>query len=136
MRIAISLEDNNGLESSVSHHFGRCRYFALANMKGDEVQEFKVIENPFFAGHEPGMVPGFIHSQAADVMISGGMGRRAIDFFQQYGIKPVTGGSGTVQTVLNEYLGGRMTVAEPCRESIEHAHHGHDDDFHNEERRH
>ncbi len=130
MRIAISVEDNNGFDSIVSHHFGRCRYFVLADVEGEEVQEIQVIENPFFAGHEPGMVPGFIHSQEADVMISGGMGRRAIDFFQQYGIKPATGGSGTVQTVLNEYLGGGMTLAEPCRESIEHAHHDHDGDHH------
>ena len=60
----------------------------------------------------------------SDVMISGGMGRRAIDFFQQYGIKPATGGSGTVQVVLNKYLGGGMTLAEPCKESIKHAHEG------------
>ena len=135
MRIAISVEDSNGMDSLVSHHFGRCRYFALADVKGDELQEFKVIENPFFAGHEPGMVPGFIHGQAAGVMISGGMGRRAIDFFQQYGITPVTGGSGTVQTVLNEYLGGRMTLAEPCRESIEHADSGQDSLHHHEQGR-
>ncbi len=124
MRIAISVEDNNGFDSVVSHHFGRCRYFVLADVEGEEVQEIQVIENPFFAGHEPGMVPEFIHNQGADVMISGGMGRRAIDFFQQYGIKPATGGSGTVQLVLNKYLGGGMTLAEPCRESIKHAHEG------------
>jgi predicted Fe-Mo cluster-binding NifX family protein len=120
MRIAVSAESDQGLESAVSHHFGRCPYFVIVEVVGTEVTEINVVQNPFFAGHEPGMVPGFIHDQGADVMLSGGMGRRAIDFFSQYGIKPATGASGTVRTALDQYLGGKMTLAEPCRESVEH----------------
>lgn len=55
-------------------------------------------------------------------MLSGGMGHKAIGFFQQYGIKPATGAHGSVRDTLEEYLGGHMTLAEPCRESVEHAH--------------
>jgi predicted Fe-Mo cluster-binding NifX family protein len=54
------------------------------------------------------------------------MGRRAIGFFEQYGIQAVTGASGTVRRSLEQYLGGALQSAEPCRESIEHAH-GHED---------
>jgi predicted Fe-Mo cluster-binding NifX family protein len=67
-------------------------------------------------------VPGFIQSQGADVMLAGGMGRRAIGFFQQYGIQAVTGASGTVRHALEQYLGGALQGAAPCRESIAHAH--------------
>ena len=123
MKIAISVEDRNGLESTVSHHFGRCPYFVIVDVEGTEVTAFQVIDNPFFAQHQPGMVPEFIHNQGAEVMISGGMGRRAIGFFQQYGITPATGGSGSVQAALENYLDGKMTIAEPCRESLKHAHH-------------
>ncbi len=122
MRIAISAENKDGLDSLVSHHFGRCPYFVIVDVEGEEVQQIQVIENPFFAGHQPGMVPEFIHNQGADVMLSGGMGHKAIGFFQQYGIKPVTGAHGNVRNTLEDYLGGRMTLAEPCRESVEHAH--------------
>ena len=55
-------------------------------------------------------------------MLAGGMGQRAIGFFQQYGIQAVTGASGTVRHALEQYLGGVLQGAEPCRESIEHAH--------------
>jgi hypothetical protein len=55
-------------------------------------------------------------------MLTGGMGRRAIAFFQQYGVQAVTGASGTVRHALERYLGGELRGAEPCRESIEHAH--------------
>ncbi len=59
---------------------------------------------------------------AVEVMVTGGMGRRAIGFFEQYGIEAVTGASGTVRYALERYLGGELRGVQPCRESIEHAH--------------
>ena len=120
MRIAISVETNNGLESVVSHHFGRCPYFVLVNVDDREVQDVQVIDNPYYEHHQPGMVPGFIHSQGAEVMISGGMGRRAIGFFQQLGIQTATGGSGTASVALESYLNGELSGAEPCRDGGRH----------------
>ena len=54
-------------------------------------------------------------------MLTGGMGRRALDFFAQYGIEPVTGASGTVRLALEQYLGGDLEGAAPCAQSQEHA---------------
>ena len=122
MRIAISAEENKGLESSVSHHFGRCPYFVIVDVEDTKVEKVEVIENPFFAGHEPGMVPGFINEQGVQVMLSGGMGRRAIAFFQQFDISPATGAHGTVQSTLDSYFRGDLQQAVPCRESIKHSH--------------
>jgi len=122
MRIAISVETNDGLESIVAHHFGRCPYFALVDLKETEVKNVQVIANPFYAGHQPGQVPGFIHEQKADVMLSGGMGGRAIQFFQGYGINTATGATGTVQTAVDAYLNNQLSGAAPCRESVEHGH--------------
>lgn len=122
MRIAVSIEDNRDLESTVAHHFGRCPFFALVDLEGNEVKAVQVIDNPFYNGHQPGQVPGFIHSQKADVMLSGGMGGRAIQFFEQYGIHAATGAAGTVRTALESYLGGGLTGAAPCKESVEHGH--------------
>jgi predicted Fe-Mo cluster-binding NifX family protein len=53
------------------------------------------------------------------------MGRRAMGFFQQYGIQPVTGASGTVQQTLHRYLNGELSDAQPCAESQRHHRHGH-----------
>ena len=121
MRIAISAEDTNGLDSVVSPHFGRCPHYILVDVEGQEVQAVQSVDNPYYGQHSPGMVPGFIHSQGANVMLTGGMGRRAIGFFEQYGIEAVTGASGTVRYALECYLGGTLYGAEPCRESQEHA---------------
>ena len=121
MRIAISADDPNGLDSVVSPHFGRCPYYILVDVEGQEVKDVRAVNNPYYGQHSPGMVPGFIHSQGVNVMLTGGMGRRAIGFFEQYGIEAVTGASGTVRHALESYLGGELRGAAPCRESIEHA---------------
>jgi predicted Fe-Mo cluster-binding NifX family protein len=123
MRVAISVEDSNGLNSRISHHFGRCPYFALVDLDGNDVQEVMIIDNPYYARHEPGMVPAFIREQGAQVMISGGMGRRAIAFFSEYGIQAATGAAGTVKLALDSYLRGELQGAAPCHESG----HGHGD---------
>ena len=122
MRIAISADDWNGLDSVVSPHFGRCPYYILVDVDGHEVEAVNAIDNPYYGQHSPGVVPGFIHSQGVNVMLTGGMGRRAIAFFEQFGIEAVTGASGTVRHALELYLGGQLRGVQPCRESIEHAH--------------
>ena len=129
MRIAVSLETNQGMESKVAHHFGRCPFFGLVEVDDKEIQSISVIDNPYYAGHQPGQVPGFIHEQNADVMLSGGMGGRAIQFFSQFGIKPATGALGTVESAVSSFLEGKLIEASSCAESKAHGHgHGHDHD--------
>jgi len=125
MRIAISSEEKNGLDSRISHHFGRCPSYILVDVDNEEIQAVQGIDNPFAQNHQPGMVPEYIHNQGANVMISGGMGGRAIDFFDQYGIQVATGADGTVRNTLDRYFKGELNGAQPCRESIEHHDHDH-----------
>ncbi len=122
MRVAVSVDNNNGLDSVVSPHFGRCPYFVLVDLEGREVKDVNTITNPYYGHHQPGQVPGFIHSQQADVMLTGGMGGRAIAFFEQFGVRAATGAYGTVRNALEQYLSGQLQGAEPCRESVEHGH--------------
>lgn len=122
MRIAISSEENNGLDGQVAQHFGRCPYFILVDLEGREMKQINTVDNPFYLQHQPGQVPEFVRSQEANVMLAGGMGHRAISFFEQYGIKAVTGASGTIRTALEQYLGGELEGAAPCKDSAEHGH--------------
>ncbi|MBC7227174.1 MAG: NifB/NifX family molybdenum-iron cluster-binding protein [Thermoflexales bacterium] len=122
MRIAISADDERGLESVVSPHFGRCPYFALVGLEGSQVKAVTTVSNPFYGNHQLGQVPAFIHRQGAEVMLTGGMSGRAVAFFRQHGIEPVTGAYGTVRNALEQYLGGRLQGAAPCAESVTHGH--------------
>jgi predicted Fe-Mo cluster-binding NifX family protein len=121
-KIAIAVLENNGLDAQVSPHFGRCPYFTLVDIVGQEVCTVETIANPYYPNHEPGQVPGFIHSLGAQVMLAGGMGGRAVAFFRQYGIEAATGAAGTVRESLAQYLGGDLQGAAPCKESVEHGH--------------
>jgi predicted Fe-Mo cluster-binding NifX family protein len=122
MRIAISADSRNGLDSVVSPHFGRCPYFILVEVDDHDVKEIREVENPFYGQHQPGQVPAFINSLGANVMLTGGMGGRAIMFFEQFGIEGVTGAYGTVRQSVERYLGGELKGAAPCKESQEHGH--------------
>ncbi len=133
MRIAISADNSNGLDSVVSPHFGRCPYFVLVDMEGQDVTAISAVNNPYYGNHRPGQVPAFIDSQGATVMLTGGMGHRAILFFDEFGIQPVTGAAGTVRQSLERYLGGALQGAAPCRESVEHAHEQNDGAYEKDE---
>ena len=124
IRIAISANDNNGIESTVSEHFGRCPYFIIVDVEENAIQSVQAIDNPYYANHAPGHVPEFIHRQGAGVMLTGGMGLRAVGFFEQYGIEVATGAAGTAQQAVQAYLAGKLRGASPCAESRRH--HGHD----------
>ena len=54
--------------------------------------------------------------QGVKVMIAGGMGGRAIQFFQQFGIEPITGATGTVSEALDLYLSGRLKGFSTCND--------------------
>jgi len=122
MRIAVSADNKQGLNSVISPHFGRCPHFVLVDVEDQEIHDVQSVDNPFYGNHEPGQVPAFIASLGANVMLTGGMGGRAIMYFQQYGIEGVTGAYGTVKQSVEHYLGGQLQGAAPCRESQEHGH--------------
>lgn len=122
MRIAISANDKNGLHSTISPHFGRCPYFIIVDVEDQKIEQVLQVENPYYKAHEPGQVPGFIEEQGADVMLTGGMGARAMQFFSQHGIEPVTGAMGTARMSLKQYLGGELEGAASCATSETHEH--------------
>lgn len=119
-RIAFASEDNTGLKAQMSMHFGRCPYYTFVNVEGAEIIGVEVVENPYFTNHTPGVVPHFINTQKANVMIAGGMGPRAIDIFQSVGIEVATGVGGQVENVLKAYLEGKVQGIEPCAHDHDH----------------
>lgn len=122
MRIAVSVGNDQGLDAPISPHFGRCPYFVVVEVDGQEIEKVETVINPYYPDHEPGQVPSFIQSLNASVMLSGGMGGRAVALFRQYGIEPATGASGTVREVVAQFLNGGLVGAAPCSDSGGHSH--------------
>ena len=122
MRIAVSAESKNGLLSPVSGHFGGSPCFVLADVEQGKVGAVQSVDNPFYPHHEPGQVPGFVASQGANVLLTGGMGARAFQFFQQAGVQAFTGASGTVAEAIQLYLSGQLQSSAACQGNHEHGH--------------
>ena len=113
-RIAFSCEDENGLKAEMSMHFGRCPFFTLVDVEDGELTNVRVIANPAFENHVPGVVPKFINEQMVNVMIAGGMGPKAVNMFEGFNIEVATGVSGKVEKVLAVYLEGNVQGTVPC----------------------
>ena len=114
MRIVIAAEDDRGLDGAVSMHFGRCPYYVLAEVAGGRLREHEVKENPLFGNHQPGGAPRYISELGANVILAGGMGPRAVEMFDGFGIDVATGVSGRVGDALRAYLQGDLKGIVPC----------------------
>ena len=118
MKVALATDDDRGLEAVLSHHFGRCPYYVLVDIQDNKIKEVSSVKNPAYDSHgQPGEVPSFINSLGAHVIISGGMGPKAIGFFAEFGIEAITGVSGMVKSVIEAYIGGQIDGARPCSDT-------------------
>lgn len=120
MKIAITAATDAGLDAQVAGHFGHAPHFALVEVTDGNITTSGTLANPFQAGHQPGDVPAFIHAHGADVILSGGMGIRAIRMFEHAGIRAATGATGTVRQAVTDYLHGALAGAAPCADSVAH----------------
>ena len=98
----------------MSYHFGYCPYFVIVDVdeKGN-VTTVESITNPLTEKHNPGELPSYIKSKNVNVVITGGMGPKAQQYFASYGITPVVGAYGRVKDVLEEYLQKKIQYVPP-----------------------
>jgi len=112
--IAVASLDEEGLAGEVSGHFGRCPFYTLVRVEDAAILDVDAVPNPHFESHIPGVMPRYIQSLGAEVILAGGMGPKAIQMFNTYGIEVVTGTIGRVSEVLNAYLNGGLSGTVPC----------------------
>jgi predicted Fe-Mo cluster-binding NifX family protein len=122
MRIVVTAQTDQGLDAPVAQHFGHAPYFTVVDADAAEVSSVEVFANPFLEGHQPGQIPGYINELGGEVMLSGGMGGRAIQFFNQYGIAAATGAAGTVADSVVAFMDGHLSGAAACADSEAHGH--------------
>jgi len=106
MKIAVSAAGGS-LSAQLSPAFGRCAYFVIVD---SETMKFEVLSNP-----AEGMMGGAgpeaarqIQQKGCEVVITGQVGPNAQRALEQYGIKAVTGASGTVKEAVEKYLSSKQ----------------------------
>jgi len=118
MRIAIPTA-----EGRLCSHFGHCEQFAFIDVdeKTKAIVDRRMLTPP---PHEPGVIPRWVAAQGATLVLAGGMGGRAVDLFNQAGVKVLTGCPALEPDKLVEaYCAGNLsTGANACN---------HDENDHN-----
>lgn len=110
MRIAVPTS-----EGILCPHFGHCEKFVICDVDKDAktiVSKEECIPPP----HDVGVIPRWLSEKGANLIIAGGMGVKAQNFFEQYGISVVTGAPAAhAQKVILDYLNGSLvTGANAC----------------------
>jgi len=93
-------------------HFGHSEQFALvdADPESGDLKETAYLNPP---PHEPGVLPKWLAEQGAQVVLAGGMGARAVNYFNDYGVRVVTGAEDLPpQELVRSYLQGTLTTGE------------------------
>lgn len=114
LRVGFSTNDEVMLEG----HFGHCEKFAIYTIENGKAVKKEIAVAP---EHALGVFPKFIAEQKVNVVITGGMGQRAIDILKANGTEVILGASGKIEDILKTYLEGNLVSnGAAC------AHHHHD----------
>ncbi|HHN46462.1 MAG TPA: ATPase [Planctomycetes bacterium] len=105
MKVAIPVAQGN-----LCLHFGHCEEFAVFETDGNRVTGEERHTPP---NHAPGVLPEWLKKLGVDVVIAGGMGMRAQQFFNRYGIEVLVGAEATApRQAVEKYLQGTLQTGE------------------------
>ncbi len=96
-------------------HFGQCEQFAFydVDVRQRRIEGSRRLDPP---PHEPGLLPRWLSDESAQVVIAGGMGRRAREILDERGIRVIVGApTDEPHDVVQAYLDGKLSVdTNPC----------------------
>ncbi|MCK5422118.1 MAG: NifB/NifX family molybdenum-iron cluster-binding protein [Deltaproteobacteria bacterium] len=119
VKIVIPAENDTG--KTLSAHFGRAPYFAWYVIENGQIKEEGVAKNTSDHFGGVGAPPETIKSLGGEVVISSGMGMRAIQMFQALGIAVLKGVSmDSLENVKAFIAGGMEELTEGCLAHHEH----------------
>ncbi|TYT74528.1 NifB/NifX family molybdenum-iron cluster-binding protein [Desulfobotulus mexicanus] len=97
MKVAIPVA-----EGKLAVHFGHVQEFALVHVNDGKIEKTESLTPP---PHEPGVLPRWVESIGATLVIAGGMGHKAQQLFAEKNIKVLTGAPSEAPEVLvRQYL--------------------------------
>ncbi len=115
-RIAITIADHPEGELRVADHFGRCSRFMVYDVDDNQkVVKEESYPNPLLGEHRGVCeLPYYVKELGANVVIAGGMGRRAIANFNTFNIEVITSPGAKIVDAIYNYLQGELNGYEPC----------------------
>jgi len=127
MKIAFPTLGNKGIDEEIGEHFGRVPTYTIVDLETNEV---KIIPNTSYHMGGVGYPPELLAKEQVKVLICKGLGRRAINMFQDFGIDVYIGATGKVKDALDAFKKGllkKATVENACKEhAFGDMHHWHE----------
>jgi len=125
MRIAVPTAENGGLYDLVSQHFGHAPTFTIFDTETTEVE---ILPNQSLHRGGSGYPPDYLAPAGVEVMVCAGLGRRAIQMFEQYGIEVFVGASAaeTAKTAIQAYQNNQLQMATDENACKEHRYRRHE----------
>ncbi|MCC7577272.1 MAG: NifB/NifX family molybdenum-iron cluster-binding protein [Methanomethylovorans sp.] len=127
MKICVPSMGETGLEDQVGQHFGKVLNYIMYDTENSEVS---VIPNTSEHNGGVGLPPELMSQNGINIMLCGGLGRKAVAMFEQYGIEVYVGAQGTIQDALKAWETGRLQKATMDNACSSHEHHDHHHDHH------
>ncbi|MFH1393834.1 MAG: NifB/NifX family molybdenum-iron cluster-binding protein [Candidatus Micrarchaeota archaeon] len=110
MKIVVATE--GGLDGNAATHFAHCSHFVVFEEEDGRMKNTEIVENPYFKEHIPGVIPKFVKSLGADVLITDGIGPSAIALFGKMNIEVLYGVKGKARDLAERYLEGKLKPNE------------------------
>ena len=99
-------------EGRLCMHFGHCEQFALLDVDtaDKKILSSRQIDPP---PHQPGILPRWLHDQGVNLVVTGGVGRRAQNIFAEHGIEVIVGAPAKPpESIVRRYLDGTLQSGE------------------------
>lgn len=123
MKISIPSNSKGGLEDQVGQHFGKVLNYTMYDTETGEVS---IIPNTSEHNGGVGLPPELMAQNGVDVMLCGGLGRKALALFNKSGIEVFIGIQDTVQDALDAWKAGTLQKASMEMACASHDHQDHD----------
>ncbi len=101
-KIAIPVSKDN-----LCSHFGESEQFAIIETDDQRIIAENYLKPP---PHQPGVFPRWLADNGVTHVIAGGMGRRALELFQHFGITPIVGvDQKPVKVLIEDFMHDQLT---------------------------
>lgn len=106
----------------LNQHFGQSKQFLIVTVEDGKVAEKKEISGESLQHNHAGLSGLFI-AEGVSLVITGGIGKPALDALTAKGLQVIRGASGRCDEVMEKYLSGELTDKNvSCQHHGEHQH--------------
>ena len=93
-------------EGILSSHFGHAEIFQVYSIENGSIIKTEALTPP---PHEPGVIPKWLNETGAACIITGGIGQRAVDLFNEFGIDVISGAPALApDELIEKHLAGEL----------------------------